>query len=76
MRFSGSRAELTAAVEVRSGDTGQLATPCVPRGVGCFSGRMVEVVSDGRFIPAGADVTVTSVAGGRVEVAPAETLLL
>jgi membrane-bound serine protease (ClpP class) len=53
------------------GKAGRAATALRPAGVAEIDGRRVDVVTDGVFVDAGRMVTVVSVEGARVLVAPA-----
>lgn len=48
------------------GKRGQTATVLRPAGVGEFEGVRLNILSDGEYIPAGAQVTVTKVEGNRI----------
>lgn len=48
------------------GKSGQTTTVLRPAGVGEFEGVRLNILSDGEYIPSGAQVTVTKVEGNRI----------
>ncbi|MBI2505913.1 MAG: hypothetical protein HYW07_22085 [Candidatus Latescibacteria bacterium] len=69
--YSASPADLAEL----AGQTGEALTPLRPSGRARFGERIVDVVSEGNFIPRGTPVTVLEVVGSRVVVQerPVET---
>jgi membrane-bound serine protease (ClpP class) len=57
-------------ITVKVGETGVASTTLRPAGKAVFGDSVVDVVSDGTFIEAGAGIRVTLVEGGRVVVVP------
>jgi membrane-bound serine protease (ClpP class) len=55
----------------RVGETGRTTTMLRPAGKARIGDRLVDVVTDGEFLDAGADVRVVQVRGNRIVVAPA-----
>ena len=52
------------------GAEGIALSPLRPSGIGEFDGRRVDVVSDGRYIEAGAKITIVHTEGRRIVVMP------
>jgi len=64
------------AVEKKSdlvGLTGEATTDLRPSGKGLFEGRLLDIISDGEFIPKGRSLRVVKQEGSRIVVAPVDS---
>lgn len=65
----GDGGGVRVSAPLRAGDVGSTVSFLRPYGLAHFDGRLVDVVSDGSFIPQDVPVVVVAVDDGRVEVA-------
>ena len=70
----GSSSGAAAAQEDRArvGDTGRTTSKLRPSGKARFGDRLVDVVAEGEFLDAGAEIRVVAVRGNRIVVRPVE----